>query len=238
MTKIVDYLKRHYRSLLLLSIAAFALIFFLKLSEDVWQQESIILIDNSIANWAYSIRTPWLTIIMKLITSLASANFIAILFLSLALAFTFQKKDRYSVPLAFTILGSFLFSEGVKLLFSRSRPLIDHALVLEKSFSYPSGHTLIAVTFYGVLVIYLHLALKSKVAESIVTILGTLLIISIGFSRIYLGVHWASDVLASALIGICWLSIVLISIDHKVIIYNFINNIYARLFKKNSSRHR
>jgi undecaprenyl-diphosphatase len=78
--------------------------------------------------------------------------------------------------------------------------------VVENSFSFPSGHTFVAVSFYGLLTFFVYKNLKSKWSRFICVIFGLGLILLIGFSRIYLGVHFPSDVLASFAGGAAWLT--------------------------------
>lgn len=111
-------------------------------------------------------------------------------------------RARYLEALVFVsgIIFAALLTQVLKLLIARPRPLIS-VLVVEPSFSFPSGHTLIAVVFYGFLLFLIWQNARKLWIKKIFGIIFPLLILTIGFSRIYLGVHWASDVLAGWLIG-------------------------------------
>ncbi|MCK9368548.1 phosphatase PAP2 family protein [Candidatus Dojkabacteria bacterium] len=203
------------KSIILISTIVVGLFLFLKLSAEVWEKESIINIDQIVSNWVYTLRTPFITSVMKFITSLAGLGTIAILFIIFFIVLIIIKKSKYIIPLIITVSINFLFVQGVKILFARPRPETTSALITADSFSFPSGHTLIAITFYGFLILYLLMILKSKVLKYISVISGAIIILSVGFSRIYLGVHWPSDVIASLLIGTVWLSTLLLLFEYR-----------------------
>jgi undecaprenyl-diphosphatase len=94
----------------------------------------------------------------------------------------------------------------LKQLFQRKRPL-SPLLKAAKGLSFPSGHAIMAVTFYGLLIYILQHSITIDWLKWLVTVLVTVLIILIGFSRIYLRVHYASDVAAGFIIGLLWLLI-------------------------------
>jgi undecaprenyl-diphosphatase len=94
----------------------------------------------------------------------------------------------------------------LKRLFQRKRPL-SPLLKAAKGLSFPSGHAIMSVTFYGLLVYMLQLSITDVFLKYLVTVLIVLLIGVIGYSRIYLRVHYTSDVIAGLLIGFLWLII-------------------------------
>lgn len=95
---------------------------------------------------------------------------------------------------------------GLKNLFDRDRPLVP-LLEEARGLSFPSGHALMSVTFYGLLIYIVFKGLKNKILKWSLISLLLLLIITISFSRIYLRVHYASDVIAGFCVGILWLVI-------------------------------
>jgi membrane-associated phospholipid phosphatase len=94
----------------------------------------------------------------------------------------------------------------LKQLFQRKRPL-SPLLKAAKGLSFPSGHAIMAVTFYGLLIYILQHGITIDWLKWFATIFVFILIIAIGFSRIYLRVHYASDVAAGFIIGLLWLLI-------------------------------
>jgi membrane-associated phospholipid phosphatase len=94
----------------------------------------------------------------------------------------------------------------LKQLFQRKRPL-SPLLKAAKGLSFPSGHAIMAVTFYGLLIYIISYMITPDILRWVLTFLVVILIILIGFSRIYLRVHYASDVLGGFIIGLLWLMI-------------------------------
>jgi undecaprenyl-diphosphatase len=101
----------------------------------------------------------------------------------------------------------------LKTLFQRKRPL-SPLLKAAKGLSFPSGHSIMAVTFYGLLLYILLHTINAEWVKWLLAILLIALIILIGFSRVYLRVHYASDVLAGFIIGLLWLWISLIILNN------------------------
>jgi undecaprenyl-diphosphatase len=116
------------------------------------------------------------------------------------------KQNWFSIRVITIAISSLVLMLLLKQLFQRKRPL-SPLLKAAKGLSFPSGHAIMAVTFYGLLIYILQHTVDSSLLKWIVTILVIALIILIGFSRIYLRVHYASDVLGGFIIGLLWLLI-------------------------------
>lgn len=128
---------------------------------------------------------------------------------NLILIFYFLLVDRqnwFSIRVITIAISSLVLMLLLKQLFQRKRPL-SPLLKAAKGLSFPSGHAIMAVTFYGLLIYILQHTIDSNWLKLLVTILLILLILAIGFSRIYLRVHYASDVLGGFIIGLLWLLI-------------------------------
>jgi undecaprenyl-diphosphatase len=122
------------------------------------------------------------------------------------------RRDRYWVlALVLAVPGGMLLNVLMKYAFHRERPRFDDPLVTLSTFSFPSGHTAAATVFYGVLAAYLLVHVRSAGAR--LAVLGTalFLIVLVAFSRMYLGAHFLSDVLAAVAEGIAWLSLCLMA---------------------------
>jgi undecaprenyl-diphosphatase len=105
--------------------------------------------------------------------------------------------------------GSAALTYGLKLLIGRHRPGISFVLgPVDTGFAFPSGHTLNSAVFFGTLAALLVAGLHSRLARTAVIIGAILVSVGIGLSRLYLGYHWATDVLAGWLIAVTWLTIV------------------------------
>lgn len=153
-------------------------------------------LDARISLAVASIRRPWLTVLMKAATQLAGAPWLIVLSLVLVL---FVRQKRYQVPLFANLLISVVLNLGLKDLFTRVRPVEVAHLVVETGYSFPSGHSMAAAAYYGFLIYLLRRSRLSKRAQRAGSAMLLLVILLVGFSRVYLGVHYASDVLAGFL---------------------------------------
>lgn len=146
-------------------------------------------------------KTDFLTGFYKFITSFASEIMIGIVSLSFLVIF---KNKRYGGFVLLNAFNIFILNFLLKLIFMRDRPY-ELMIINESGYSFPSGHAMAALGFYGFIIYLLrhfNLNKKSKVIFS--SLLG-ILIILIGVSRIYLGVHYASDVLAGYMVSLAYL---------------------------------
>ena len=145
--------------------------------------------------------------IMLFITFLGKHQFLIPANLFLISYFLLVKKQNwFSIRVITIAISSLVLMLLLKQLFQRKRPL-SPLLKAAKGLSFPSGHAIMAVTFYGLLIYILQHSITIDWLKWFATILVVALIISIGFSRIYLRVHYASDVAAGFIIGILWLLI-------------------------------
>jgi undecaprenyl-diphosphatase len=145
--------------------------------------------------------------IMLLITLLGKHQFLIPANLILIFYFLLVKKQTwFSIRVITIAISSLVLMLLLKQLFQRKRPL-SPLLKAAKGLSFPSGHAIMAVTFYGLLIYILQHSITIDWLKWLVIVLVTLLIILIGFSRIYLRVHYASDVAAGFIIGLLWLLI-------------------------------
>ena len=162
--------------------------------------------DEYFYNLIINLRSDSMTTFMKFITFFASTKFIIVLLLIFLIGYFIKKKKLFLI-IDGIILGEVLLNNIIKLLIGRERPELEH-LVTETSYSFPSGHTMVSVVLYGHI---MYLINKCKIDNKIKIVLNifcSLLIILIMMSRIYLGVHFASDVFA----GMCLSSAYLIFI--------------------------
>lgn len=142
-----------------------------------------------------------ITTIMKIFTLLGEPKTIVI-FSSIWAIYLFKKEKRELKPFCIILLMSVCFIVFLKLIFMRERPDILRLIPID-GYSFPSGHSIISVSFYGYLMTYFIEHSKKK----ILFLPGVFFILGIGFSRIYLGVHYFSDVLAGYSLGALTLGI-------------------------------
>jgi undecaprenyl-diphosphatase len=141
---------------------------------------------------------------MKGITFLASAQFIIVVAALIFIYFLFIRKHHwYSLKIPVVSIGSISLNLILKSLYDRPRPLLP--LVETSGLSFPSGHAMVSFSFYGLLIYLAWVSLENRWQKWIVISFLLILIHLIGFSRIYLQVHYATDVLAGFAMGTVWL---------------------------------
>ncbi len=192
--------------LTLLSIAfIYVLVLFGGIVEDYLTGDPIVAVDIRIANLMPLFRTPGLIKLFLWITLLGKWQVVLGFTAALAGTLWVTGKRWYIFPFFLSFVGSGLFTSLGKFTFHRPRP--EWPVYLEHSFSFPSGHATIAVSFYG-FITYILISSMIKWRPRInLFFAGVIIILLIGFSRIYLGVHYLSDVWSGYLIGTLWLII-------------------------------
>ena len=141
------------------------------------------------------------TSIFKIISFLASAKFIALLCL---LILIFIKNKKIFIIILINMLITWILIGTLKNIFTRERPNINR-LVYEKGYSYPSGHTMTATIFYGFIIFLLIISNLIFLLKLFLIFLLIILILLVGYSRVYLGVHFFSDVIGALLFGTSYL---------------------------------
>jgi membrane-associated phospholipid phosphatase len=162
-------------------------------------------VDLSVLRYLYSLRTEYLNNIFLFFTVLGSAAFISVFIAFLGLYLVFRKKIRELIFLAISIGGTYATVYVLKIIIGRARPAYDIAFYIENSLSFPSAHAAIASAFYGSLAFLLLGLTKERWQKKVVLIVSGLLILFIGLSRMYLGVHYLSDVIGGYIVGSVWL---------------------------------
>ncbi len=183
----------------LLSLAA--LFILLKMGNEVLEKE-VFSFDVWITNYIYGFRGPFVTTVTTYFTFLGSTIFL--FFLSVAGTLylpTKRKKDAiiYSVILYSGVILNLI----LKYTFQRPRPHYL-PLIYEDSFSFPSGHAMNSFVFYTALSYFILRETKSVTTTIFVSILSVMIILCIGISRVYLGVHYPSDIIAGYITGFLW----------------------------------
>jgi len=184
-----------------LIIIAF-LLFFGAIIFGVKGENYILTADLYVNNFIPSIRSVFLDYFFIGISYFGKWEVVAILAILVAIIWVRKKKWNYVLFLASSLLGAEILVWVMKHLIQRVRPPFSQAIVLEDGFSFPSGHSTLAMAFLGTLIfISWDFFQEIKKKKSIVYGLAVVIIL-VGFSRIYLGVHWLSDVLASYFLGV------------------------------------
>jgi undecaprenyl-diphosphatase len=191
------------RLLIGLVLAIVALFFFGWLTDEVLEGATVEF-DNSVRLFVHGLASPSTTALMRLSTFLGSTIFLIGLGLGIAVAFYFANWRRAVVLFMITMAGAIILNFVLKTIFQRTRPEPYFDTPLPSSFSFPSGHALFSVCFYGVLAWLVTSRIKNGAAQASIWILSVLLIFFIGLSRVYLGVHYPSDVIAGYTAAFIW----------------------------------
>jgi undecaprenyl-diphosphatase len=164
-----------------------------------------IIFDAAVRNYIHARASVPLTQIAQALTFLGSA-FIWAPALAIAIAVLWVRDDRRpAFGLAIVMAGAVVWDNGLKVAFHRVRPEVFFGVIPE-TLSFPSGHALFNLSFYGALAAVFVCLMSSRALRIGIWIGVTFLVLGIGLSRVYLGVHYPTDVLAGFLVGGAWLS--------------------------------
>ena len=186
--------------------AAGCLWIFGSLAGDVVSNGPQVSVDQTVATAIHELTTPALTTFFLVVTALGSMEAIALVSLVGAVVFGAWRRWLLFGTWVIAAGGSVVLILLLKALFARPRPYFEQPLLLETYYSFPSGHAMEAVVLYGMLAYFAVLALRTWRARAAVVFGTSLLVLLIGFSRMYLGVHYFSDVVAGFAAGGVWLS--------------------------------
>jgi len=196
-------------SLLLGLTAAIAmLIFFGWLADEALEGETRHF-DEATRAAVHQLASPLLTTIMRGVSFLGSTLALAIGTTTIIVVrFAMLKWGREAKLFAITMIGAGLLNITLKLAFKRPRPVPFFNLTAPETYSFPSGHSLTSAVFFGALAAMLTTRVKSRRVRVIVWVVCTLMFVLIGFSRIYLGVHHTTDVIAGFAAALIWILVV------------------------------
>lgn len=158
-----------------------------------------ILFDMVIMDYIHSRTTSTGVSMMKFVSLFGSVYFF--LPIGIIIVGILRNKSRRGIKLLIlSILGSYIFNATFKIIFARIRPL-KYFLVEQGGYSFPSGHSMVSMSFYTTVTYLLLEGIRDKKVRSIMWVLNFIIIGMIGFSRLYLGVHWPTDIIVGYLIG-------------------------------------
>ncbi len=186
------------KRLLIISIISIAI--FIILGINIKTSQEGILFDEIIMDYVHSRTTPLGTNIMKTITYFGSVYFFLPIGIVIFIYMLRQNNTQGILLLILSTLGSYGLNYILKNIFVRTRPL-KYFLIEQGGYSFPSGHAMVSMTFYTTMTYIFTRDCEKRDKESVIWFLNGLIIFLIGFSRIYLGVHWPTDILMGYLIG-------------------------------------
>ncbi len=196
-----------------LVLAAFFVYLFFGVVEDLVGQPSLIQSDLNIINLLQVLRNPGFTAVMFFLTYLGQWQVILAGAVCVGVVLAARGRRHDLAVLGVTLVGTEVFVWLVRRVINRPRPTLVNALSPEEGSSFPSGHALVAVVFYGLAAYFVMRYVRGRWRRALVAFTGVVLVLAIGFSRIYLGAHWPSDVFASFAAGAAWLTLLITTLE-------------------------
>lgn len=203
--KIKDFIIKNLRWILLF----ICLIGFFAIAEDVFNKE---IMQGDIIGYkliSTFLISDFATPIAKFITNFGGAIFIITLMITL---FILIKDKKIGLSIFLNLVISTTLNQLLKRILQRPRPT-EYRIIEETGYSFPSGHSMVSMAFYGYLIYLIYKYVKNKYIKWTLIVLLSILICSIGISRIYLGVHYTSDVLGGFLASISYLVIYISAVN-------------------------
>lgn len=193
-----DKVKKYIRMTIVIAM----ILIFSKILTEVFTNE-INIFDDIVYNFVSKLKNDTTTKIFKIITNLGSGLAVVPITILLCLGFKDKKYGKYMIINLFLIV---FLNQITKFIIQRPRP-IGHRIIEQAGYSFPSGHSMVSMAFYGLLMYLIYKEAPKKQIKIISCIAIFTLILLIGISRIYLGVHYASDVLGGFCFSIAYLTI-------------------------------
>jgi len=205
-----NFLGLHLTVGLLVTVCA-CLLFGL-IAENVMSGDALTIVDAQIAHWLHARSTPVLTQCLLISTHLHDPIIISFIVVLIALYLIWKKRWYNALTVLLVVQGGMLLNLLAKHMFQRARPTFEQPLIILTTYSFPSGHVAANTVFYGVLVALLISQTSSWSRATCIYLIAFFMVILVAFSRMYLGAHYLSDVLAAFLEGIAWLALCLTAI--------------------------
>ena len=185
---------------------------FFQIAEDVLEKDKLVAFDVATANALHAAATPTSTGVFEAISWLGLPG-VLIIGVVVGVYYLAKRQRLYLAAWIFGLVGGLILNSALKLIFARDRPYFVDPLVIEQNFSFPSGHAMLSLIGYGLLTYFLVNAMQNNLARFLLILGMGLLVILIGVSRVTLGVHYLSDVVAGFAAGGVWLTTCFIAIN-------------------------
>lgn len=181
-------------------------------AEDIVDGEPPTLADAQLSTWLHTHSSPHVTTALWIVTSLGSTVPASCIALVAGLYLLWRRQPYWFAAVWLSVFGGMLLNKFLKYVFHRPRPHFDDPILALTSYSFPSGHTMAATVVYGVLAALLVTKIKRRSFRVLIILSASFLIALVGFSRIYLGAHYLSDVLGAMAEGLAWLALCLTAV--------------------------
>lgn len=179
------------------------------IAEDVATADTITVIDLKLANWLHAHASLRLTRVMLAVSALNGVAAVSILTVTLAAFFAWRGHRKWLLALTMIVPVGMLLNSVLKLVFARARPHFEDPLMTLATYSFPSGHVAGSTLFYGTLAAFVIAQTHSAARRVAIVSAAILLTALVALSRLYLGVHYLSDVLGAFAECVAWLALCL-----------------------------
>ena len=169
--------------------------------------------DESVANWMHAHATPTVTGAMRMITTLGAPWFVTIATLMFVGVLLLIRERYMALQLGFCVTAGMLLNTGLKNVFDRARPNLEPALAHAVGFSFPSGHVAAATLLYGCIAVLAWQRISSLSGRVAVACISFILVQLVALSRVYLVVHYLTDVVVAQVVAVAWLAVSLIAFE-------------------------
>ncbi len=198
MKKAYRYFRRHWKPIILAICLIIFAIMVRFLAKDMFTT-----FDNKVYDFIIQFKSDNVTKLMKFVSFLCSFWFLVLFSVIIMVV---CKKKKYVFFIVLNLLLCFLLNQTMKFIFERPRPF-NINLIIENGYSFPSGHSMMSLAFYGLFIYIIWHMDKPRLEKLFYVLPLILLVLLIGISRIYLGVHYASDVIAGYALSMAYLII-------------------------------
>jgi len=178
-----------------------------QLGEEIANGEPLTLTDVKFTGWLQNNRTQPLTTALRVATELGSTWLVITTAGIFGLYLLWRRRIYWLAVVWLSVFGGMGLNVMLKYIFHRARPSFDDPILSLTGYSFPSGHTMAATVLYGVLAAFLFTKIQAWPWRVLILIVAGCLILLVGFSRIYLGAHYLTDVVAAIAEGLAWLSL-------------------------------
>ena len=196
--------------LIILIVAAWV---FGAIAEDVLTNDPLTIVDARFSAWLQGHAIDSLTRCMLLITQLHSLLGVTVMTFAVCAYLWIKRLRIWILKLTLAVFGGMLLNLLLKHVFARQRPHFENPVLVLTTYSFPSGHTVMATVFYGTLCALIVSRCRHWFQRVLTIAVAAFLVLLVGFSRIYLGAHYLSDVVAAIAEGLAWLAFCLVLVD-------------------------
>src|SRR6202035_2903479 len=189
-----------------LAIILFGGWFFGGVAKDVLTDAPLVRVDETVSTFLHAHTAAPFTVAMRAVSAIGSPFVVLAAGVALALLFGWRRRGSDVGMIVLAVVGGELLNPLLKLIFARQRPTFEDPLVALASYSFPSGHAAGSTVFYGLLAYLVAREARSWGLRVLAVVAAAVTLLLIGFSRVYLGVHYLSDVLGGYAAGLVWLT--------------------------------